>query len=728
MRTPTSVLLTGATGSLGGHLCGELLTTTNTSVHCLVRATDTSAARHRVAARLKQLDTPASPADPRLSAAVANLEHPTLGLSARDYDALAESIDTIVHCAAHVDLAADYATLAPANTEATRHLIALAQRREHLTGRPPAFHYISTLGAFVAARQSGLTDVDESTEVSETTSGPLGYLRSKAVAETLLWSASAAGLPVSVYRPGVVTGHSQSGLTSPSDVLTPVLWAAVALGAVPAGDPAVPAERVDVIARAVITLMRESPGSAFHMCHPEPLRLNAMFDAMRRAGHRLEPVAQKEWWQRVEEQAGHPAIHPLASMSEVGRYMVVTDEEHEPPRIWADATWKALSHHGITPDPLEGGFLDLLVSHLAVPGAGRVTARSRPPAAAASAMRVDGFLTPLRFDHDDTFPDAAGTAAACEAAGYGAFWAQEQKHDPMLAVASAISATSTIGLGTNVVVALARSPMALAHGAHDLQAQSGGRFALGIGPQFRANLVYRYSMPGDRRLERLRDYVAALKAIWAFWNDGEPLNFRGEFYTHTLNSPFFTPPANPYGSPPIFLAATGPRTAELAGEIADGLTAPPYANPDHLANVLLPAVDRGLEKSGRTRADFTVTVSPLIVTCPEEAEYARSLLAIWCATRAYRSLFEPYDLGGLADELAEMSMSDDPDKWQRMTELVDDRALGLFTVAADPGGLGRALLDAFGGNAQRVILPAPSPTFSPAVHGLGAADPHLESR
>lgn len=720
MRAPTSVLLTGVTGSLGGRLCGELLASSVTAVHCLVRAAGDGAARQRVATRLAELHGSASPADPRLTAAAADLEHPSLGLSARAYDTLAENTDTILHCAAQVDLAADYATLAPANTEATRHLIALARRREQLTGRPPVFHYVSTLGTLAGGRLIGLAEVDESTEVSEATSGPLGYPRSKAAAEALLWRAAADGLPVSVYRPGAVTGDSRTGLTNSSDVLTPVLWAAVALGAVPEGDVGLPTERADVVARAIALLMREPYGSAFHLCHPRPLRWNAVFDALRRAGHRLVTVPSSEWWRRVEEQASHPAVHPLAAMSEAGRLLLATDEAHNPPLMRADATWKVLTARGMPPEPLEGDFLDLLVSHLTVPGARRTVHVPPKP-----SLRIDGFLTPMQFDSDGTFPDPPAAAAACEAAGYGMLWAQEQRHEPMVTLAAAMSATTTIGLGTNVVIALARSPMSVAHAAHDLQALSGGRFTLGLGPQFRANLVYHYSVPGDRRLERLRDYVAALRAIWAFWNEGRPLSYRGEFYTHTLTTPYFTPPPNPYGPPRIFLAATGPRMAELAGEIAEGLSAPPYANADHLANVLLPAVERGLATSGRTRSDFTVILSPMIATNPKETDFARSLTTLWCSTRAYRALFEPYGLGALSDRLAEMSLADDPDRWARMKDLIDDRTLSLFTVMAPPGGLGQALLDNYSGTVDRVILPAPSASFRPAVHGL---QPFLEAR
>ncbi|MFK8850859.1 SDR family oxidoreductase [Streptomyces sp. Ac-502] len=216
------VLLTGATGSLGGQLCRELLARTPATVQCLVRAADPDHARRRILDRLGSLDDPLPATGRRLTAAPVDLAAPLLGLDRDTYDALAQSITAIVHCAAEVDLAADYGRLAPANVTPTRQLVSLARRRTELTGRAPHFHYVSTLGVFLDARRAGTEEVDEGTEVSERTSGQLGYPRSKAVSELALRAAAETdGLPVSVYRPAFVTGHSRTGRTSSADLLTP---------------------------------------------------------------------------------------------------------------------------------------------------------------------------------------------------------------------------------------------------------------------------------------------------------------------------------------------------------------------------------------------------------------------------------------------------------------------------------------------------------------------------
>ncbi|MFK8850857.1 TIGR03617 family F420-dependent LLM class oxidoreductase [Streptomyces sp. Ac-502] len=345
-------------------------------------------------------------------------------------------------------------------------------------------------------------------------------------------------------------------------------------------------------------------------------------------------------------------------------------------------------------------------------------------------MRIEGLLTPFRFGPDSGFTDPVAAATTCEAAGYGTFWAQEQNLAPVVALSAAAPATRSIGLGSGVLVALARSPMTVAQSAHDLNVLSRGRFVLGLGPQFAANLTYRFSMPGDRRLARLREHVAALRAIWSHWNEGEPLSFRGEFYTHTLTNPFFTPPPSPYGAPPVMLAATGPRMAELAGEIANGLIAPPYANRDHLLKILLPAAERGLERSGRSREDFTIVLAPLLAITSTDTEHARQLVALWCGTRAYRFIFDAYGLGGLSDDLAELSLSADPDRWRRMADRIDDDILDLFAVRTEPQRLGSELRVRFGGPVNRLIVPAPTgpdSPYHPGALGLAAADPHLET-
>ncbi|WP_406238385.1 TIGR03617 family F420-dependent LLM class oxidoreductase [Nocardia sp. NBC_01009] len=280
----------------------------------------------------------------------------------------------------------------------------------------------------------------------------------------------------------------------------------------------------------------------------------------------------------------------------------------------------------------------------------------------------------------------ATDAAACESAGAGGFWSVERLHDPFLPLAYASTTTRTIDLGTSITIALSRSPMTVAYSAHDLQALTGGRFILGLGPQHQSHLANRFSMPADRPLGRMREYVGALRAIWDCWNTKRPLNFRGRFYTHTLMPPFVCPPPNPYGPPRIFMAAVGPKMAELAGEIADGVIAPPFATARHLSEVLVPAVERGLTKSGRTRDEFTIMGVPMTVMGDSvddretAAAKARLQLALHSSPADARAVFDLHGLGHLGERVTEIFISGTGDQPRQMQDLVTDEILDIFTL------------------------------------------------
>jgi probable F420-dependent oxidoreductase len=714
---PRSVLLTGSTGSLGGHLCADLLTHTAATVYCLVRAPDPASARHRLTTRLGELDDRPQTGE-RLVVVPGDLEQPGLGLTTRAYDALAETVDVVIHCAAGVNLAAPYDKLAPINVGGTTAMIGFADRATELTGRAPRFHLVSTLGTLIGARQAGWDEVDENTAPSMATAGHLGYPRSKTAAEIVARTAAERGLPVTVTRPGLVTGHSRTGRTFDSDLLVPLLRAAVAMGSAPTGNGAVPADMVDVVARAIVTLAcrTDTAGRAFHLVRPGWLLLADVFDALRRAGHRLGPVEPDTWWAMVDEHATDPMVLPMAALAEVGRYMLAADRRHQPPRIRSDTTWAVLAESGVLAPPLGPAFLDRFVTGLTDTGVLPPAERPRhvPPTAVnrpTATIRVDATFDPMSFR--DCSAGAAEAAAAAETAGFDGFWVPERQHDPLLALAAAAAATSTIELGTGVLIAPARNPMTVAVAAHDLHGLSGGRLLLGLGSQVPLHLTHRFSMPGDRLLARMREFTDALRTIWDCWNRDRPLDFRGRFYTHTLMTPYFAPPPNPYGAPRIFLSAVGPRMAELAGEIADGLIAPPFASRRHLAELLLPAVERGLATAGRTREEFTVVCNPLIATGHSESERSaavertRHLVAMFLSPLAYKPVLDLHGLHALGDKLTALTFADDPERWRRVGELIDDDTLAQFAITAAPNDVGEQAYHRFIGLADRVSLHAP---------------------
>ena len=247
--------------------------------------------------------------------------------------------------------------------------------------------------------------------------------------------------------------------------------------------------------------------------------------------------------------------------------------------------------------------------------------------------------------------------------------------------------------------------------ANDLQAVSGGRYVLGLGTQIKPHVTRRFSMPWSRPADRMREYIRAVRAIWATWNDGEPLRFTGEFYTHTLMTPFFSPPPNPYGPPPIHLAGVGPRMTEVAGEVADGFLAHAFTTERYLHEVTLPALRRGFDTAGRDGTGFEISGTALIATGTTEEEFAASVrdvrrqVAFYGSTPAYAPVLELHGWGELATELNRLSKQGD---WDAMGEAVDDEVLHAIAVVAEPDDVGPALARRFGGIAQRIPLYAPT--------------------
>jgi len=317
-------------------------------------------------------------------------------------------------------------------------------------------------------------------------------------------------------------------------------------------------------------------------------------------------------------------------------------------------------------------------------------------------MKVDGKL------------NVWGTAAVVEEArhhekaGYDGLWASESKHDPFLPLLLAAEHTDRLEVGTAIAVAFARSPMQLAYTAHDLQAYSGGRFSLGLGSQIKPHIERRFAMPWSRPAARMREYVSALRAIWAAWNEGEKLDFRGDFYTHTLMSPFFSPPPAPGGAPKVFVAAVGEAMTRVAGEVADGLLAHGFTTERYLREVTLPTAEAGLAGSGRTRADFSVSHLLLTATGRTEEEMARAVdgtrrqIAFYGSTPAYRGVLELHGWGELGDELNALSKSAREDKWEAMGRLVDDDVLNAFAVVAEPERVAAEISRRYGSLVDRV--------------------------
>lgn len=301
--------------------------------------------------------------------------------------------------------------------------------------------------------------------------------------------------------------------------------------------------------------------------------------------------------------------------------------------------------------------------------------------------------------------DVARLAARLEDAGCDGLYFADLSHDALLGAAVAATATSRMAIGTSIALAFTRSPTALAYAAHDLATASEGRFVLGLGPQVRPHIERRFGLAWSEPVKRMRETVLAMRAVWSAWQTDGPLNFAGDLIQLSLMPPAFRPKATAWGGPPVYLAAVGPKMAELAGEVADGLFVHAFATPAYVRQVLLPAVERGIARSGRARADFQLCYSAFIAdtTTPAARDQARNAVAFYASTPDYVRVLDQHGLGDLQPRLREMTRSG---AWAKMAGEIGDEVLDLFCVSGTPGEIADELEARWSGLVDQISLNA----------------------
>ncbi|MEV5559251.1 LLM class F420-dependent oxidoreductase [Nonomuraea wenchangensis] len=336
-------------------------------------------------------------------------------------------------------------------------------------------------------------------------------------------------------------------------------------------------------------------------------------------------------------------------------------------------------------------------------------------------MQVDGKLMSESLEQIRT------SARQHESDGYAGLWSSESKHDPFLPLAIAGEHTSRIELGTSIAVAFARSPMTLAYTAWDLQNLTGGRFVLGLGSQVKPHIERRFSMPWSRPAARMREMVSAIRAIWSSWETGERLSFAGDFYQHTLMTPFFSPGPNPAGIPKVVVAAVGEAMSEVTGEVCDGVFLHGFTTERYIREVTLPAIERGAARAGRSLDGFQIFGLPLTATGRTEEELAgavkkvRDQIAFYGSTPAYRGVLDLHGWGELGEELHRLSLrKDDDDRWSKMGDLITDEVLDAFAVVGEPETIAGKLVERFEGLVHRIQF------YAPYEHAAGMWVPIIE--
>jgi probable F420-dependent oxidoreductase len=320
-------------------------------------------------------------------------------------------------------------------------------------------------------------------------------------------------------------------------------------------------------------------------------------------------------------------------------------------------------------------------------------------------MRVDAALETTRL------MGVPAIAKNLEALGYDGVYTFEGPHEPFMPLLLAAEHTATLQLTTAVAIAFARNPMTLANIAYDLQLASEGRMTLGLGSQIKPHIEKRFSMEWSRPAARMREMVQAIKAIFAAWHEGAPLDFRGEFYQHTLMTPMFNPGPSAWGPPPIVLAGVGPKMTTVAGEVADGFMIHPFSTEKFMRETTLPALTAGLTSSGRSFDGFEISLPAMtaVGTTDGEIEQARDSyrmrLAFYGSTPAYKVVLDAHGWGDAQPELNRLSKSGG---WAEMNSLVTDDMLDAFVTCGTPDTIADALQQRYAGIVDRISVNPPA--------------------
>jgi probable F420-dependent oxidoreductase len=302
--------------------------------------------------------------------------------------------------------------------------------------------------------------------------------------------------------------------------------------------------------------------------------------------------------------------------------------------------------------------------------------------------------------------DAAERARALRDAGASGVATFEGQHD-VFAPLTLAATVSGLDLMTNVAIAFPRNPIHLAHQANDHQLLSGGRFFLGLGTQVRPQIEKRFGAQWEHPVARMMELIGALRAIFQAWNSGGPLNFRGDYYRHTLMTPTFSPGPNPYGPPPIYVGALGPRLTRATAEHADGLLVMPFGSKKFLHESTLPAVRDGLRASGRGPDEFAVIPEIIVSVGDTDAdreradEGTRRLLAFYGSTPAYRPVLAAHGWEDLQTELNAMSKQG---RWQEMGGLIDDEMMHTIAACGTPAEVAARIRDRVDGVTDTICL------------------------
>jgi amino acid adenylation domain-containing protein/thioester reductase-like protein len=293
---PEHIFLTGATGFLGAFLLDELLQETSANIYCLVRASNFEEGRQKIQANLQRYLLWNHELASRIIPVIGDLSQPLLGLPEEKFQTLAGKLDLIYHAGAFVNLVYSYASLKSANVLGTQEILRLASQ-----GKVTPVHYISTIDVLKPLTNFGKKKVEENDRVDCGQEVDKGYTQTKWVAEQLIIAARSRGIPTCIYRPGMLTGHSQTGASQTNDLMCRIIKGIIQLQAAPNLNQWVNLTPIDYASKAIVYLSRQqkSLGQVFHLVNPKPLPWKKLIEEIRDLGYNIQLLSHQEWQAKI---------------------------------------------------------------------------------------------------------------------------------------------------------------------------------------------------------------------------------------------------------------------------------------------------------------------------------------------------------------------------------------------------------------------------------------------
>ena len=323
-------------------------------------------------------------------------------------------------------------------------------------------------------------------------------------------------------------------------------------------------------------------------------------------------------------------------------------------------------------------------------------------------MRVE---VTLALDDFGTIGDQVRRA---EALGFDGIVVPETQHNPFAAMALAAEHSERLSIASSVAQAFVRSPTTTAYGAFDIQRFSKGRLLLGLGSQVKGQIERRFGLPWVAPGPRMRDYIQAMREVWACWQEERPLNYEGTHYQLSVMTPNHRPQPLPEGIPfpDVYLAAVRPYMCSLAGEMCQGVRLHGFATEAYIREHVLPRLRRGLDRGGRSWADLEISGGGMIATGPTEAEVAEAIervrwgISFYGSTRSYTSVWATHGWEETGQQLHTLSVTNG---WDKMPSLVTDEMVHTFAAVGTYEEIGQRIIERFGSFSTTTGLPLPAP-------------------